>query len=63
MPTLVTEVLLLVVAIWAFAATFEPLRSRTFGRPVSGRAVTAIRVTAGAAAVLAIVALLLDVFQ
>jgi hypothetical protein len=59
---LVTEVLLLGVAVWLFAATYEPLRSRAFGRPVAPRALVAMRVTAALAAVLCLAVLLLDVF-
>jgi hypothetical protein len=58
----VTEVMLLVVAVWVFAATYEPLRSRAFGRPVGRRVVLALRVTAALCAGLCLVILLWDVF-
>jgi hypothetical protein len=57
----VTEVMLLAVAIWLFAATYEPLRSLSFGRPVSHRVAIAIRVTAGLAVGLCLVVLLWDI--
>jgi hypothetical protein len=59
----VTYALLLVVAIWLFVATYEPLRSRAFGRPLGRRSAVAIRVTAGLAAGLCLVALVLDLFR
>ena len=55
--------MLLVVAIWLFAATYEPLRSRAFSRPLGRRLVIAIRVTAGLAAGLCLVILVLDIFR
>jgi hypothetical protein len=57
----VSEVVLVVVAIWLFAATFEPLRSRAFGRPVGSRVILGIRLTAALAAGLALAILLLDI--
>ena len=47
--------ILLAVAVWAFAATFEPLRSWTFERQLSpglivlGRVLAAVRVIGGRA--------------
>ncbi len=58
----VTEVMLLAVAIWAFAATYEPLRSQSFGRPVGRQVIIAIRVTAALAAGGCLAVLLLDIF-
>jgi hypothetical protein len=58
----VAEVMLLAVAVWAFAATYEPLRSRAFGRPVGRRVVIAMRVTAALAALGCLAVLLLDIF-
>ena len=58
----VTEVILLAVAIWAFAATYEPLRSQAFGRPVGGWVVIAIRVTAALLVVGCLVVLVWDIF-
>ena len=60
---LVTYVMLLAVAIWAFAATYEPLRSRAFGRPIARWVAITIRITAGLCAVLALVILLVDIFR
>ena len=54
---------LIVVAIWLFAATREPLRFRASGRPVRRGAVVAIRVTVVLVALLALVALLMDLFR
>jgi hypothetical protein len=54
---------LIVVAIWLFAATREPLQFRASGRPVRRGVVIAIRVTAVLVALLALVALLVDVFR
>jgi hypothetical protein len=59
----VTEVMLLGVALWAFVATYEPLRSRAFGRPVGRRVVFVIRVTAALTAGLCLAVLLLDIFR
>jgi hypothetical protein len=58
----VTEVMLLGVALWAYAATYEPLRSRAFGRPVGSRVVVVMRVLAALAAGLCLAILLLDLF-
>ncbi len=58
----VTYAMLLVVAIWTFAATYEPFRSRAFGRPVGPRLTMAIRVTAALSAGLCLVALVWDIF-
>jgi hypothetical protein len=46
MWVIVGDLILLAVAIWAFAATFEPLRSRTFKRPLSPRLIVIGRVLA-----------------
>ncbi len=59
----VTEVVLLALALWSFAATYEPLRSRAFGRPVGPRAVVAIRVLTALAAGLCLAVLVLDMFS
>jgi hypothetical protein len=59
----VTYAMLLVVALWVFAATFEPLRTRSFGRPVAHWLVMAMRVMAALAAVLALVILVLDIVR
>jgi hypothetical protein len=53
---------LLLVTIWFFRATFEPLRTQTFRRPVGPRLVMAMRITAALAAVLCFVALVWDIF-
>jgi hypothetical protein len=53
---------LLLVAVWFFGATFEPLRTRTFCRPVGLRLTIAMRVTAAMCAVLCLVALVWDIF-
>ncbi len=58
----VTYAMMFLVAIWLFAATYEPLRSRAFGRPVGPRLSMAIRVTAASAACLCLVALVWDIF-
>lgn len=58
----VTEVILLAVALWIFAATYEPLRSQTFGRPVEGWIVLAIRGTAALVVVGCLVVLVWDIF-
>ena len=57
-----TYAMLLLVAVWVFAATYEPLRSRAFGRPVSPRLAMAMRVMAALAAGLCLVALVWDIF-
>jgi hypothetical protein len=49
----VSEGMFLAVAIWLFAATYEPLRSAAFGRHVGRRLAIAMRVTAALAAGLA----------
>jgi hypothetical protein len=58
-----TEVVLLAVALWLFAATYEPLRSGAFNRPVSRRMVTLIRVTAALTAGLCLGVLLVDILR
>jgi hypothetical protein len=58
----VAEVMLLAVASWILAATYEPLRPRAFGRPVGRRVVLAMRVTAALAVVGCLAVLLLDIF-
>ena len=58
----VTETLMVLLAVWLFAATFEPWRSQAFRRPVGRRLVITMRVIAALAAVLALVILLTDIF-
>jgi hypothetical protein len=58
----VTEVVLLAVAVWIFAATFDPSRPWAFGRPVAPRVLLVLRVLSVLAACLCLVILVLDVF-
>jgi hypothetical protein len=58
----VTYAMLLLLALWAFAATYKPFHIPAFGRPVSPRLAMAIRVTAALVAVLCLVALVWDIF-
>jgi hypothetical protein len=43
---LIGDLILLAVAVWAFAATFEPLQPWRFGRPLSPGLVVVVRVLA-----------------
>ena len=53
---------LLLVAIWAFCATYERFQIQAFGRTLSPPLAMAIRVTAALAAILCFVALVWDIF-
>jgi hypothetical protein len=55
-------VMLFLVAVWAFAATYEPFQPSAFGRPINRRIALAIRVTAAGCAVGTLAVLLLDIF-
>jgi hypothetical protein len=52
------DLMLLVVAVCVFAATFEPSRSRTFKRPVRPRAIAFGRVIAAACVIGSLVVML-----
>jgi hypothetical protein len=59
----VTEVGVLLVAIWAFGITFEPWRSRQFPRPLGRRTVVAMRIIAGLAVAGSLAVLVGDFFR
>ena len=58
----VSYVILFLVAVWAFVATYEPFQPSAFGRPISRRTAIAIRVTAALCALGTLAVLLFDIF-
>jgi hypothetical protein len=56
----ITYVMLVAVAAWLFAATYEPLCSRAFGRPLSRRQAVVGRMIAGLCIVCSLAVLLTD---
>jgi predicted PurR-regulated permease PerM len=57
------DLLLLLIAAYIFAATFEPLRTRVFKRPLSRRAVLAMRIVAAVCAVSLLVVVVTDILR
>jgi hypothetical protein len=56
----VGNLILLAVAVWAFAATFEPERSWSFGRPLSPGLIVVVRVLAVVLVIGCLALLILD---
>jgi hypothetical protein len=54
------NLILLAVAVWAFAATFEPEGSGSFGRPVSPGLILVVRVVAAVLVIGYLAVLILD---
>jgi hypothetical protein len=50
------------LAVWAFAATYEPFQRGAFGRSISRRTAIGIRETAALCAIGALAVLLFDIF-
>lgn len=61
---IISEVVCLFTAAWAFAATFEPLRARTFGnRLVKPWTIRAMRITSTVAVFLSFVTIVVDLLD
>jgi hypothetical protein len=57
------NLVLLAVAVWAFAATFEPEQSWSFGRPVSPGLIVVVRVLAAVLVIGYLAVLILDLVR